>query len=483
MSASDWSFADAFGSACSRHAERTAWLQGNDRITYAELWNDVERLATVIMGQTAEGARFGILAKNSHRYLAAFGAAALSRRVIVPLNGRLTAAEQTHILSDSDCRLLFADDTNLEPAVGLAQQAGIEVVSLDRLAGSPTSGDEPAEGDLAALMYTAAVDGEARGAMMTQRSFSFQMANMAEALCLSPSDRVAIFTPLCHAAAVTYALATLHAGATCVCLTDFDGQLAASAIDEHRVTVLPAFAPMPRLILDAAEESGTNLSSLKTIIARDSVATMRAFFELTASLEWRVGNFGQTETQGMAVVGTPVKQPDLANEAWSPPGGRPMPLTRVRVVDAHDGDVPRGQIGEIIVKGPNTAVGYWQRDRESQAALRGGWWHTGDLGRFDETGALHFAGMDRREGPDQDWWRKRVPRRSRGSPAPSSSSAGRGRNRDLRSGLDGVSKGGSRAGAGGGSHRRRVDPLLPVFDRELQEASSDRIRRRSANYD
>jgi long-chain acyl-CoA synthetase len=375
-------------------------------VTYEELWQQAETLAAALGRGVGPGGRAALLAENSSAYVACFGAAALRRVVLVPLNPRLSAEELAFILADSGCEALIADQAALARARSLAESAdGVRILCLDGSAGTLVPDVDwardaegaggapiPLESDPLALMYTAAVAGRPRGAVMTQRAFSYQMLNMAQALGLVADDRIAVFTPLCHTAALTYSLAALQVGGACVSLAAFEAGAAAALVSQARVTVMPAFAPMPLAILDAAGAASIDLSSLRCIVARDDESTMRRFFAAVPGLQWQIGNFGQTETHGMAVAGTRLDSDAFEAAAGRPPGGRAMPMTRVAVVDPEGAEVAAGSPGELVVRGPNTAAGYWNRPVESGHALRGGWWHTGDVGRIDEDGSIHFVG-------------------------------------------------------------------------------------------
>jgi acyl-CoA synthetase (AMP-forming)/AMP-acid ligase II len=406
MSATNWTFADALSWSCVAHARRPAWIQDERSVTYSELWQQAEALASALERGAEPGGRVAILAENSSAYVACFAAAALQRVVLVPLNPRLSAEELAFILADSGCEALISDAAHLGRARSLAASADtVSVLRLNGSDGTLVADDDsrldferargavaPLESDPLALMYTAAVAGRPRGAVMTQRAFSYQMLNMAHALGLGVEDRVAVFTPLCHTAALTYSLAALQVGGACVSLAAFDGGAAAALVSRAGVTVLPAFAPMPLAILDAADTETIDLSSLRCIVARDDASTMRRFFAAVPGLQWQMGNFGQTETHGMAVAGTRMDSAAFEAAAGRAPGGRPMPMTRVGVVDAKGTEIAAGAPGELVVKGPNTAAGYWNLPAESEHALRGGWWHTGDVGRIDEDGSIHFVG-------------------------------------------------------------------------------------------
>ena len=148
------------------------------------------------------------------------------------------------------------------------------------------------------------------------------------------------------------------------------------------------FAPMAGRILEAATANNNDLSSLRAVFGLDSPAIVRAYLERYPGLVW-FGGYGQTETHGLA-AGSPIRS---AAELEARPGmpGRPGPLNLVAIVDEEDRELPPDTVGEIVVRGPNVAVGYWQLPEVTAHTTRHGWHHTGDLGRLDADGYLWFV--------------------------------------------------------------------------------------------
>jgi long-chain acyl-CoA synthetase len=199
-------------------------------------------------------------------------------------------------------------------------------------------------------------------------------------------------------------LAVLQAGGTTVLSPRFDPAAAARQIAEHRMTVFSEFAPMLGAILDQAGDGRPVQPA-------------------------RGERPGHTRDDGALpcrlVPGADVLvglRPDRRSPAWrhwprsrERPGaaGRPALMTEVAIVDDLDNVLPAGQTGEIVVRGPTVFNGYWNLDEDRQADARGGWHHTGDMGRLDADGYLWYAGRSPREGTDQARRRERVSGRSR----------------------------------------------------------------------
>jgi len=184
-----------------------------------------------------------------------------------------------------------------------------------------------------------------------------------------------------HASALGGALAHLHVGGTSVLVSRFDAEEAVRLIDAHGVTHVSDFPPVLASLLDAAEKLGSRLPSLKYVSGLDSPQTIQRLHETTQAKFWT--GFGQSETSGFVTMQRVVDRPGAA--------GKPIPSCLVKVVDDYDRDVPVGTPGEIVVRGPVVFQGYYAQPDVTEHTFRNGWHHTGDVGRFDAEGHLHYV--------------------------------------------------------------------------------------------
>jgi long-chain acyl-CoA synthetase len=162
----------------------------------------------------------------------------------------------------------------------------------------------------------------------------------------------------------------------------FDAQQAADLIVEKQVTFLYDFAPILSSILDEYEKTVKDIKSLQVVIGIENPETIERYQKLIGGTFFCV--YGQTETSAMATLGRYNDRPGSA--------GKTLHLADVRLVDDNDNPVSAGEVGEIAVKGPLVFKGYWNLPEDTAYAFRGGWHHTGDLGRFDEDGFLWYEG-------------------------------------------------------------------------------------------
>jgi long-chain acyl-CoA synthetase len=166
-----------------------------------------------------------------------------------------------------------------------------------------------------------------------------------------------------------------------VVVSRFDAEEAVRLIDRHRITHVSDFPPVLSSLLDAAERLGSRLPSLKCVSGLDSPQTIQRLHEQTRAQFWT--GFGQSETSGFVTIQRVSDRPGAA--------GRPVPVCQVKVVDDYDRDVPAGTPGEIVVRGPLVFEGYFAQPDVTAHTLRQGWHHTGDVGRFDADGYLHYV--------------------------------------------------------------------------------------------
>jgi long-chain acyl-CoA synthetase len=188
--------------------------------------------------------------------------------------------------------------------------------------------------------------------------------------------------PLFHVAGLVMATSAFHVGALNVNMSKFDAAKAVAVIEAHRVSLMFDFSPILASLLEAAEKSGRDIRSLRGVLGLDTPETIEAYQAATAGTFFCM--YGQTETSCLATLSPYGDRPGSA--------GKVIELSEVRLVDDADRPVAPGEIGEIVVKGPMVFKGYWNLPEDNRRTFRGGWHHTGDLGRFDADGYLWYEG-------------------------------------------------------------------------------------------
>jgi long-chain acyl-CoA synthetase len=399
MALHDFTFYDLIRRNAVCFNRKAAWLEVDDgrRLSFAEVKDAVDRLAAGLRGRgIAKGDRIGVLGKNSLEYFLLYGAAAATGAILLPINWRLSAEEALFNLADGAPKMLFVDAEYQDMiAAGRDRLPSVaERFNLQPQAGAFTAWETLTEGaggfepaatgndDGLVVIHTAAVAGRPRGALLTHRNFIAADVHLNLLLGLSPADVHLNILPLFHVGGLFMATMAFHAGVLNVNMSKFDAARAVELIEEQKVSVMFDFAPILASVLDQADKTGKRIASLRHVIGLESPETIERFQKQTGGTFYVM--YGQTETSAIATYSRYDERPGSA--------GRTIPLADVKLVDEAGREVPAGETGEIAVKGPMVFREYWNLPEDTAGTFRGGWHHTGDMGRFDEDGFLFYAG-------------------------------------------------------------------------------------------
>ncbi len=395
----DFTFYDLIQRNVTNFGRRLAWFEADDQrtSTFAEIKEQVDRLASGLQKLGVQkGDRICAVGKNSLEFFLLYGAAAALGAIVVPINWRLSVEEALFNLNDCEPKILFVDSDFQEITQGRKDKlSSVEhYFNLNPSGGNFTGfaslmdnpGDfesvDVATDDGFVIIHTAAVTGRPRGALLTHGNVISANISLNLLFNLSTEDVHLNLLPLFHVAGLFMASGSFHAGALNVNMSKFDAQQAVDLIEEKQVTVLYDFSPILSSILDAHEKTGKDIKSLRTVKVIENHETIERYQKVTGGTFFCV--YGQTETSAMATLAAYNDRPGSA--------GKTLELADVRLVDDNDDPVNPGEVGEIAVKGPMVFKGYWNLPEDTEYAFRGGWHHTGDLGRFDEDGFLWYEG-------------------------------------------------------------------------------------------
>lgn len=378
------------------HGDAPAVIQGERTLSFRQLLGRVDELATGLAGLgLAAGDRICLLAQNDTAYLELYGACARQGLIAYPINWRLTAQEVERVVERARPAMMVVD-ASTQSLVGdwlgaagvthryqLGEGAGAgfaPLASLYRKGPAPAPADVSADAPFA-VISTAAVDVIPRGAVLTHANVIAANLSTISALGFTAGDRYLAALPLFHVSALAMAMAHMHAGGANVIVSRFEPAEAVAVIDRHRVTHVSDFPPVLASLLDAAEKAGSALPSLTHVSGLDAPQTIQRLHEKTTAQFWT--GFGQSETTGFVTVQRVADRPGAS--------GRPVPAAQVRLVDDYDREVAVGTPGEIVVRGPLVFQGYFGQPDVTAYTFRSGWHHTGDVGRFDTDGYLHYV--------------------------------------------------------------------------------------------
>lgn len=381
-----------------------------DRVrTFSEYADRVARLAGALreLG-VADGERVGILAKNSDTYLEALLAVPWANGVVNPINYRWSLAEITYPLKESETEILLVDDTFAASVSELRQACErLRVVIYmgdgpppfdggiayeDLIAGTAPLADAVRGGHaLAGLFYTGGTTGFPKGVMLSHANIMISaLGSQASCPYVVPKGRALHVAPMFHMADFAFWVAHSMLGGAHVVLPGFDPPEVMAAIDEHRVTNVVLVSSMIRMLVDHPERARFDLSSVRYIVYGAEPITevlLRRAMSAFPRAEF-VQCYGMTELAPMATMlsGEDHRQGTLLRSA-----GRAVAHAEVRVVDQRGHEVPRGTVGEVVVRGGHVMLGYWKKPEATANALQDGWMHTGDGGYMDDDGYLFIS--------------------------------------------------------------------------------------------
>jgi long-chain acyl-CoA synthetase len=381
------------------HADRAALRLGDDTISYRRLDQDSARAAGLLRGRGLRpGDRVGIMLPNTPEFAVVYYGVLRAGGVVVPMNPLLKAREVGYYLGDSGAGLMFAWHTFAHEAQTGAKQAEAEAIVIDPdgfgdvLAAAPPAAGvvERTDDDTAVILYTSGTTGQPKGAELTHGNLGTNTDIVrTDLLNLTTGDVVFGGLPLFHSFGQTCTLnAVVGSGACLTMLPRFDAGQALRILADHRVTVFAGVPTMYSALLHAPDRDAYDVSRLRLCISGGAAMPVDVLHNFEAAFGCAVlEGYGLSETSPVASF----NHPDRERKPGSI--GTPIRGVEMKVVDMDGKEVPQDEPGEIVIRGHNVMKGYWRRPDATEAAIRDGWFHTGDIGRIDADG--YFAIVDR----------------------------------------------------------------------------------------
>ncbi|HEY5054082.1 MAG TPA: long-chain fatty acid--CoA ligase [Solirubrobacterales bacterium] len=384
-----------------RFPDNPAIRLGGVELTYAELDDRSARLATLLREKgLTPGDRVGLMLPNVPEFPIAYYGALRAGGVVVPMNVLLKRREIAFYLDDSGAELLLAWHGFAGEACDGAGDAGAEPIEVEPAAFAATLAElEPTPGlvdtdeqDTAVILYTSGTTGKPKGAELTHANL-FRNADVSSRTTseIAAGDVVFGGLPLFHSFGQTVAMnASLAVGACLTLVPRFDPGEALETMQRDGVTHFYGVPTMFGALLHHPERESYDTSTLRNCItggASMPVEVLRGFEQAFDAIV--LEGYGLSETSPVSSSNHP--------EMERKPGsiGTPIEGVEMRVVDENDEPVPQGEVGEIVIRGHNIMKGYWQRPDATEEAMRGGWFHSGDMAKTDEDG--YFYIVDRKK--------------------------------------------------------------------------------------
>jgi long-chain acyl-CoA synthetase len=354
----------------------------------------------------APGDHVAVLHPNSPETLISYYSIIKARGVVIPINTIYTPREIKFILNNSQAKALILHQSflpSLEEIKGEIPLVKNFIVRKD-----PETLEEAVAGYLSAplsyikersfqpenpavIFYTSGTTGSPKGVILTHRNFCFGGPNVAQNYGLKESDITIAVLPLVHVFCLASPFfGSLSSGGSVVVLERFRTELVFEAIDRYKVTWFPGVPTMFTYLLSGLEENQYDLSSLRMGLSGGASLPVEVLREWEEKFQAEVIEvYGLTESTGL-VTANPVY-------GTRKPGSIGITVSGVeaRVVNKEGSELPQGEIGELIFKGPNATPGYFNLTEETQEKIEEGWVHTGDHAWRDEEGYFYIVGREK----------------------------------------------------------------------------------------
>ena len=390
----------------------------NTRLTYGQLWENIQRLANALRDLGIErGDTVAVLQTNSHRYVEAYYAAAHLGAVFLPVNYRAKLPELEYMLSTANTKVLIVGDRYLDLVAPLRSKLpsvkhliSMETphdgtLHLDELIRNASPDFDPPEvedEDTTILMYTSGTTALPKAVLLTFNDFTAYVTANVELADGTPRGTSLLCVPLYHIAGATNVMSNMFTGRKLVLLRQFDATEWLQTVAREQVTHAFLVPTMVKQLLDHPDFRNYDLTSLQNLSyggAAMPFPVVRRAIEMFPKTVGFVNAFGQTETTStLTVLGPDDHRLDGTAEEVEvrlrrlKSIGRPLPDVELKVVDDDGVELPLAQIGELWVRTPRVMKGYGSKEGTTSPLQQDGWLPTRDMGWIDEDGYIFLAG-------------------------------------------------------------------------------------------
>jgi long-chain acyl-CoA synthetase len=391
-------------------ADAEALVCGDVHLDNRTFVDRVARLASALVEfGMVDGDRVAMLAANGQHYIEYYFGVLWGGGVIVPINSRFALPEMIEQIRDASPTVLIVDENFADIGAQLAEaapsvkallyvgagEAPPKAVNYEAVLDAARPRDDALRGgeQLACIFYTGGTTGRSKGVMLSHRNLWANAVVTAGRFGFDASMVSLHAGPLFHLAAGARVFTTAMLGGKHVVIPRFTPADALNAIVRDRVTVATFVPTMLSMLLELPNLASYDLSSLQMITYGASpmpetilAECMRRFPSVRFAQ-----SYGMTELSPVATILGPEDHLPDAPKRHLRSAGRAISSAEIKVVDARDRELPCGEVGEILVRGPMVMQGYWNKPELSEETLRGGWMHTGDSGYFEPDGYLYIA--------------------------------------------------------------------------------------------
>jgi fatty-acyl-CoA synthase len=390
-----------------KYPNRTAILFEDKRFTYQEFNGRVNQLAQSLLTMgLKKGEKVAALLFNSNHFVETYFATAKAGGVFTPINFRFAPDEVRYLLNHSDARFfIFGEEFSdlvevvqsclkrVETLISVGKRKIKRALDYETILKKSRKG-EPAinlsERDECQLMYTSGTTGRPKGALITHGNILWNLVNTLVGREDQEGETSLVIGPLYHTAALNnhFTVRVALAG-TNILIKRFEPKSVMEIIEKENVNVISGAPAMYHLLLALPDVEKYDTRSVTKCTTGSSILpdeTKERLLKLFPNAKGVYDVYGCTEASPNITI---LKAKDSFRKRECV--GSPLPFLEVRIVDDKDKDFPRGEVGELICRGPNVMKGYYKNKQATHEALKGGWLHTGDLARMDEEEFIYIV--------------------------------------------------------------------------------------------
>ncbi|HXT36689.1 MAG TPA: AMP-binding protein, partial [Chloroflexota bacterium] len=373
--------------------------EGNETFTYRDLQRRANAAAAWLSERgVGRGDRVAALLHNGVTLIDLIFACGRLGAILAPLSWRLSPRELAELVSDLEPSLILTEPELSDLAQAASGQVPVTILTNGPASANELTANQPLPPSTACMadpwiiLFTGGTTGTAKGALLTHGSITWNAINTAVSWGLAPSDIAPIFTPMFHTGGINvFTLPLLLLGAQVILPRRFDPAAALRTLIDRRPSLL---FMVPTMFGQVAAQPGfaeADLSSIRWAISGGAPLPGPVFAQWSPKVRIFKQGYGLTEVGPNNFATADADARRLQGRTV----GRLTQFARARIVDSAGNEVEDGEPGELLLAGPHVCAGYWRRPEDTAAAIRDGWFHTGDLARRDPEG-FHYI-VDRKK--------------------------------------------------------------------------------------
>ncbi|WP_082234695.1 long-chain-fatty-acid--CoA ligase [Halobacillus massiliensis] len=397
-----------------REPEKTAYVFQDQEVSYKVFDDSVTKFASQLSKfGYKKGDHIALVSGNSPLFMVGLYGALRAGVTVIPINPTYTADEMVYILKNGDVRGVITVDLLMEKFEQLDNELMVENYFVgDSGAKSNSSslnykmkpftdlvedgdlhykGPDLSSDDTAVILYTSGTTGKPKGAMLTHQNLYSNATDTADYLRINSHDRIVATLPMFHVFCLTVALnAPIMNGGTILIVPQFSPDDVFRIAGKYKATVFAGVPTMYNYLLQTGREKVDTFKDMRICVSGGSSLPVTLLYDFEKMFKVRISEgYGLSEASPVTAF-NPLDRPRK-------PGSIGTNITNVenKIVDELGEEVPVGEVGELIVQGPNVMKGYYKMPEETAVAIKDGWLYTGDMAKKDEEG--YFYIVDRKK--------------------------------------------------------------------------------------